>query len=363
MKKTNTYKYFGLAFGIGLILFVLIGQVSPVFSQTDKSLSISVNSTVDRSTITIGDLIRYSVKITRNRDLQVEVPGLAANLGQFEIRDYLVHDTRESGTFVQDSVDYVITTFDTGSYVIPPLHILIVTGDSTKDTLSTDPIVIRVESVMKGEAKDIRDIKGPLSIAKDWYAYYLYGGIAFAVLLFSACGYWLYKRWKAGLPILPVREETIRPAHETAIEALDKLVESSLLGDGEVKEYHIKISDIIREYIDGRYFIIAPEMTTDQLMDEICRTDIPEGTREDLGKFLQDCDLVKFAKAIPDEEHIGETTRSAYEIVRQTKWSAIEIGPSTAAENENTYEKIAENGEEPGENTEISESGKNIIQA
>lgn len=312
-----------------LVIFVIfcskISLLYPEAVHGEQNIpSISVNSNVDKNKITIGDLIRYSVKITRNKNLTVEMPGLAANLGQFEIRDYAVHQTRKFDDFLVDSVDYSITTFDTGTYIIPPLSVPFLMADSSRDTIKTDPISIRVESVNISGAKDIKDIKPPLSIPRNWRMYYLYGGIVFLVLLLAGMGYWGYKRRKAGLPLLPLKEEPIRPAHEIALEALEQLAESSLLIKNRVKEYYIIISEIIRTYIENRYFINSLEMTTAQLIEHIQSTDMPDSVREELDRFLQECDLVKFAKYIPDTGEIEASTRSAYTIVNQTKWTFIE---------------------------------------
>ncbi len=344
-----------------LVALIVNPHLYSAFSAEDeRASSVAINTGVDNNRITIGDPIRYSVKITRDKDLTVALPGLAANLGQFEIRDYEVHATREFDTFDVDSIDYVITTFDTGNYVIPPISVFIARPDSSYDTLSTDPIPIRVESVMKGEVTDIRDIKPPLSIARDWTPYYLYGGLGLLVLCLPAAGYWYYKRRRAGKPLLPEKKR-IRPAHEIALEALDELAGSSLAEDGDIKEYHIRISDIIRRYIQGRYYIPAPEMTTDQAAEALRYTGIREEIREEIHEFLSGCDLVKFAKVIPSLESVRRTTDQAYEIVNKTKWvfeEKVRMPPEgDSPETETADAAISDGGTETGTSgTRTSES-------
>lgn len=310
----------GIIYTFRIFALVFIGALAAGVAHPGlQGASVAINSSVDKNHITIGDLIRYSVKITRDSDLVVELPGLAANLGEFEIRDYAVHETRTYNSFSVDSIDYIITTFDTGNYVIPRISMTILKADSSRDTLSTDPISIRVESVMKGEARDIRDIKPPLSIERDWTPYFLYGALGAAALLLAAAGYWYYRRKKTGQEV-PVRKIPIRPAHETALEALEELTGSPLLAKGEIKEYHIRISDILRRYIDERYFIPALEMTTDQTIAALRQHGEPESLLELLEEFLNGCDLVKFAKASPSSETIAHTTESAFEYVNRTRW-------------------------------------------
>ena len=54
--------------------------------------NITVNSTVDKDKILIGDVVIYSVAVAHGDSIELQMPSLAANLGAFEIRDYKVLD-------------------------------------------------------------------------------------------------------------------------------------------------------------------------------------------------------------------------------------------------------------------------------
>ncbi|MCK4965547.1 hypothetical protein KAS50_00870, partial [bacterium] len=66
-------------------IIVLLILMLPLSAQESR---IIIESGVDRDVITIGGLIHYQITVKHNRDITVEYPGLAANLGAFEIRDY-----------------------------------------------------------------------------------------------------------------------------------------------------------------------------------------------------------------------------------------------------------------------------------
>ena len=129
----------------------------------------------------------------------------------------------------------------------------------------------------------------------------------------------LYRRKKEGKRLLPLRESPPRPPHEIAVEALDRLRDSDLLEKGKIKAYYTEISEIIRRYIEGRYFIVALEMTTTDVLDGLSREDVFEEDYDLFQMFLDRCDLVKFAKMIPTAEENEEILRLAYEIVDRTK--------------------------------------------
>jgi hypothetical protein len=298
-----------------------VAVLESVFSGTHgEEAQIDLSSTVDKSRITIGDLIHYSVTATHGKDVKVEMPGLGANLGGFEIRDYRVQDPEKQNGRIVSRFDYTISTFFTGTFEIPSLSVkYTLPGDTTAKILSTEPIQIVVESVKPSEAGDIRDVKPPRPIPRDWWLLIRWSLLALLIAGAGIFGFWWYRRKKLGKGLIPTKELPVRPPHETAYENLKKLEASDLLARGEVKQFYIKISEIIRQYIEGRYFVVAMEMTTTEVLNGLACADVPV---EEIGlfqTFLDRCDLVKFAKHIPSEEQNGEIVRMAYDIVDRTK--------------------------------------------
>ena len=281
---------------------------------------ISVESKVDRSAIFIGDIIKYSVLITHDPDVELQSPSLAANLGSFEIRDYKVLDPVKENEQIISQTDYLISTFVTGEFDIPALEIIYkTTDDTTLKTIKTEPITILVKSLNPDEAGDIRDIKPPLEPPRDYRQLILWTiiGIAIVALVFTA--FYYVKRRREGKSFIPKRSKPPRPAHEIALEALDRLSKRDLLKDGKIKQYYVELSDIIRNYIEARYYIIAPEMTTNQLLDKMLREQINADHLHLLREILDNSDIVKFAKYIPSERENQETTELAFEFVNKTK--------------------------------------------
>lgn len=323
-----------------LFFQILIMFCAPIWAQEDP---IAISSSVDKARIRIGDLITYTVTVTHNKDIQVEMPGLGANLGGFEIRDYKVHDPKKEKDQIVSQVDYVISTFFTGEFVIPPLTVFYYTPDDTvAKVLATEKIKIVVESVKASEAGDIRDIKPPVEIPRDWWYTLRWVVLVLGVAGLGALGYIIYRRRKEGKSLLPVREEPPRPPHEIALEQLDWLRDSDLLEKGEIKQYYIAVSEIIRQYIEGRYFIIAMEMTTTDVLDGLFRADISQEDFQILEDFLHCCDLVKFAKVIPSEKENQEILDTAYDVVNRTKVVIEEPVLETDESDQNTQAAVLE---------------------
>jgi hypothetical protein len=104
-----------------------------------------------------------------------------------------------------------------------------------------------------------------------------------------------------------------------AIERLDQLAGSDLLENGQIKLYYIELSEIIRQYIGGRYFVVALEMTTTEVLDGLEKSELLKEDWECFEQLLTQSDLVKFAKYKPQTKTAKDHLQLAYEIVDSTK--------------------------------------------
>ncbi|MFZ5518769.1 MAG: BatD family protein [Candidatus Zhuqueibacterota bacterium] len=300
------------------MMWILVGTALP------EDGSISLEAKVDKNKIKIGDLVRFSIIISRDKNVNVQMPELGASLGAFEIRDYVDPAEQKINGQVLQKREYTISTYDIGEYEIPPVRIFYSVGtDTALHELSTEKITITVESVKPSEAGDIRDIKNPLEIPRDWWQIIRIALAGLLILLIFILAYIYYRRWKEGKSIIPRKEKPKRPPHEIALEELNALVGSDLLARGEVKQFYISISEIIRRYIGDRYYIFAIEMTTPQLIDAMNQADIDHETTLLLENFLVQCDLVKFAKYFPEEQETEMVIQQAFDIVEKTKIALV----------------------------------------
>jgi len=288
--------------------------------ESSGSRNLSIESRVDKSTITIGELVKYSITVTRDESVQVEMPGLAANLGGFEIRDYQVHEPKKINGQIVEQFDYVISTFDVGEFEIPPLTIRYKTaGDTTTRELKTETIKLIVQSLKPNPEGDIKDIKPPLEIPRDLRRWIILAGIVLLLLTAAAVAAYIIRKKLRGEALIPKKVTPPRPAQEVALEELEALTKSGLLEAGAVKEFYIRLSEIIRRYIEGRWRIIAMEMTTGEVVEDLRQAEVPDEVVGMVEEFLESCDLVKFAKYLPTDEENRKAVEQAYDLVRRTK--------------------------------------------
>jgi len=291
---------------------------SPVHAQS------RVDTAVDTTVVTVGDRLTMTVSVDHPAGSRAELPDSMA-LAPFEVLGVERVPDEANGDGVRSGWKLTLTAFELGDLEIPSFPVRVVGADASVDSLSTDPYGIRVESVGADEGGDIRDIRGPLGIPMARWILAMWLILPWLVV---ALVYFLAKRLrpKGKDTPRPALGELTRPAHEVALEALEALERSGLLETGQVKEYHIAASDIVRTYVEARFRVEALEMTTREVLDGLGRVGAGPQFLEGLRDFLEACDLVKFAKARPDEAASRATTALAFKLVRNS--AAIPASPS-----------------------------------
>jgi replicative DNA helicase len=108
------------------------------------------------------------------------------------------------------------------------------------------------------------------------------------------------------------------PLHQLTLRKLDQLEKEELWQKGFVKDYHSKITDIIREYFEKQFGLPALERTTTESLKLLSKH--PQGIKviDITSQFLSNADLVKFAKFTPLENVNREMMTQAKEIVNKT---------------------------------------------
>jgi hypothetical protein len=111
----------------------------------------------------------------------------------------------------------------------------------------------------------------------------------------------------------------VRPAHEIALERLQSLRKEALWQRGDVKGFQTALSHIVREYLENRFAIRALESTTGEIIRDLGTQALDDSDREVLRDLLSIADLVKFARAKPDEDIHEQFLDRAVAFVEKTR--------------------------------------------
>ena len=161
----------------------------------------------------------------------------------------------------------------------------------------------------------IHDIKGqinyPLTLAEILPYILAFWGVAVAVILIWAL-ISSRRRKEEGKTVYK------DPPYIVALRKLERYRGEKYWAHDKQKTMYSGITDALREYIDSRYGIDAPEMTTAELFAGLRETDMPADLYAEMKALFETADLVKFAKAYASDEENAAAVPSAVRFVTST---------------------------------------------
>jgi hypothetical protein len=287
---------------------------------------IVVKSSPDTSSIIIGDQIGFSVSATIPSGINATLSTMTDTLtGKIVILGRSDRDTVISPDGKLTVTDrYLIAGFDSGTYSIPPFYAEYLSGDSLKRYYS-DYSFLRVNrpAITPQDTTDvIFDIVPPRTAPvtfSEILPWLVIAIIALAVIYLLA----------RLLPRNPLRRfvrppAPVEPAHMIALRELYRLKDEELWQKGEVKEYYSRLSDILRRYIDDRYGIMSPELTTDETVRMLQKAAVTTHDQMSLVKeLLSVSDMVKFAKYLPQSDIHEKSHSDGVRFVELTRKSDV----------------------------------------
>ncbi len=272
---------------------------------------------LDRERITVADAVHLEVEATAPEGTEIRLPAPGEKLGKFTVAAVRPGAPELTGDGrVRLRTVYELEPFLAGTYEIPPLEVRFGQG-----TIETAPLKVEVASVLPpGKQKpEIKEIVPPLDLPglPAWAA-----AIAAAALVAAAVWYWRRRRRRA-------RETAPAPKpHEAALAALRALMEGDLLARGEVKLFYLRLSGILRHYIEDRFGLRAPERTTEEFLRDLrSESRFSEEQKRLLREFLGHCDLVKFAGYRPSREEVDQAVNACAQFIAETRPQEAERQP------------------------------------
>ncbi|MDR0412462.1 MAG: hypothetical protein LBH61_01470 [Dysgonamonadaceae bacterium] len=298
---------------IACSLFLLIPAIVPAWAQPPV-----IVASLDSAQIMIGEQTRLHLEIAAAKDCPLQLPWVTDTLMQgIEVLDISQPDTSDIGNNrVQIKYDYLITSFDSAAYLLPPFRLI-----AGADTFYSNEPALKVSTLpvdtQSGEYYDIKDIMRPPLVLAD-YVYVLYYILAGCLLLLLVLYIILRKKEQQPVFSFQKEEKTKLPPHVRALQALDGIKTQKLWQQGKEKEYHSLVSDTLRKYIEERFQVYAPEMTSGETLQKMRGISDADFVYDNLKQLLLLADLVKFAKYRPVPEENELSIRNAYLFVDST---------------------------------------------
>lgn len=215
----------------------------------------------------------------------------------------------------------LIQPWDSGEYVIKDIYLT-----NGLDTFAANGLALKVIPADIDTMTTIHEEYMPAVRIKahflDWvpdviYDYWWAWLICIIVIAGGITAYIFYRR--GGTLAIKSKPEVIVPPYEKAKERLEKLQEQKLCEKGEEKQYYTTLTDILREYLEGRFGINALEMTTPQIKRAVYATVPEKSASAMMNDILEMADYVKFAKLRPLPEDNMRSFRQASDFIENTR--------------------------------------------
>ena len=261
------------------------------------------NAHVDTNSILIGEHIVLSIsnqlKLSKNWPVYNDtiVKGLE-----------VIHKSEIDTTDNIVSQKFIITSWDTGSYYIPPYYF-------SKNT-KTNALNINVQTLKLEENAKLKDIKRPIKEPLGWSDIWPWILVLCALVFI----YFLLKKYYFNKDKDSVIKNTKIdiPADVIALEELEKLEKKEIWQKGKIKDYYSRLSEITRRYLEDRYMFIALELTSDEIIKEMNER-LDSKLKKQLKMLLIRSDLAKFAKSKPNDKENIESMLIAKDFIVKTK--------------------------------------------
>lgn len=316
-KKTNKHKVNFIA-GVFFLSSIIFPQKFYAAENNTTAATVSrpeIYAQADKTSILIGETINYTVKIKTPKGLEIKWNTEKNKIGEFDIRDFKQKEILDKDNNRIIILHYKLTTYEFGKLKIPEYVIQYrAAQDSSWNTSQASAMAISVQSMIgNAENAALKPLKPKFGFWQNLLMRFLIGLILGALAILGLI--FLQKRKK---------EKSLgfvrKPAHVLAEEELEGLKRLKLLEKGRFKEYFEILSNCIRHYLENRFNIRAPWMSTEEFLEYAKAATVLNVKQKNLLRdFLLLSDLVKFARYASSLKEAENSFQAAKNFIDQTR--------------------------------------------
>jgi hypothetical protein len=286
---------------------MLASVPTPVLAEGQVKLSASVNKDVAH----VAEPIRLVLEVEAPRGTQIELPQLAGQLGNFEVRgsertkDIPAAHGAESRRWLLEAT---LETIKSGELTIPPLDVHYTTDSeaTTFKTLRSKPIPVRITSVLENRANPMkfRDIKDAVDVAvPELHSYAWLGwtvaGVGAATVL-------------ALLTLIVVKRRRAPSPAEWALAMIAELEQLTIMNAADAEAAHNEVVDVVREFFELEFNLPTLSRTTREFLSQAAKVvGLGQTARDRLASLASIADDIKYARLGVGEQQAREALEQA----------------------------------------------------
>ena len=291
--------------------------IERVTEKGPVKLTVRISPTEPR----LSDLIEMDVVVVAKNNVEVVPPTFGDAVGEFLVRDYRERTPAKSSAGDEKTrlFHYQLEPVSSGTHLIRSVAIQFTDNRETSEAkgkatyIESEPIEIKITTELGDQKPDLANLApmlAPIPIEQSyntWWIAAIVAGIAIAIALV------LWLRRKQGPTIIMARQLT---PEEIARAALEQLLSENLPTAGLFKDFYVRLTGVVRYYIEGTTGVKAPEQTTEEFLNVMRSKEVFSAERSvRLKEFLEAADMVKYAGQQPGAEQIELSILRAREFV------------------------------------------------
>lgn len=268
----------------------------------------------------IGDLLTIEVIVAYPRDHSINLPN-GLDFSPLELVEVHEGEVESTGNDLRQRFTITLQHFAVGEAEVPSFPVTWIDPQNAVHTYAVAPHPFVVESLLINEADPQVQGEDPMisleypNVRAAIIIWSVIGGVVLAGML-AALGLWWRRRERPVVLPPPI------PPHQRAFEDLDELARhrEELIAAGAYQDYYLRLTEIAKRYLGARFGFEALDRTTEEIQDLLGRGHVrvePLDPKRVL-TFLQDCDLVKFARLSPPEDEAREALQDVREMVERS---------------------------------------------
>ncbi|MBP1594019.1 MAG: putative conserved rane exported protein [Bacteroidetes bacterium] len=301
--------------------FLIALGCSMLFSFAPQKIaaqSVTVDATIDSLQIMIGEQATIQLQVSLDAKQKAVFPHFTDSLIKgIEVIEVAKPDTQylNNNQRLLITQKYIITSFDSALYYIPPFSIMVGKQVYKSKSLALKVYSPKVDLAHPDQFFPQKGVMNPPFMWSDW------AGVIFlsilAIPLMFLIIYFIV-RYRDNKPIIKhIKIEPKLPPHQLAMKEIERIKTEKVWQKGRSKEYYTELTDTLRTYIQDRFGFNAMEMTSSEIIDKLMEVEAKD--IRDLKELFLTADLVKFAKHDPMMNENDSNLLSAISFINETK--------------------------------------------
>ena len=304
----------------GIVLLAIISLSSFLFPLSTIRAQVSVEASVDRIEMLVGQQAHVTLKAVVKENSKVEFPKFKPSEyvtpGVEVLSGQSMDDKALDNGCVEKAMVYTLTSFDDTLYYLPPFTVKVDGKPYQSKSLALKVLTIEVDTTHVEQFFGPKDVQDNPFLWSDWSLSFW---LSVLLLILLALVYYLYIRMRDNKPIIThIRIVKKLLPHQKAMKEIEQIKADKMVSSENPREYYTKLTDTLRKYIEERYGFSAMEMTSSEIIEKLTATQ-DQKALDELRQLFTTADLVKFAKYSTLINENDKNLVSAIEFINQTK--------------------------------------------